>query len=211
MQLSVREGSYDEDLECKSDDKCLKCQGDCDDDEDCDSDNGFKCFMRYQGEHVPGCDEATPVDPRTDFCYKPAEAKVTAEGNCTAYPCKACQAGCNGNNECEGSLKCMTRTADEAVPGCGTLEAGTTGQNVCAPFEAARELRFFSFSFCTKDEPCPKCRGDCDTDVDCAGNLECFQRSSSNTDDENKVPGCYFEHTDSINSSMDFCFDPNDA
>jgi len=104
----------------------------------------------------------------------------------------------------------MVRSGNEAVPGCGSPQSGTNGMNVCAPFEAARELRFLSFSFCNKDSKCDKCRGDCDTDDDCESTLKCFQRSSSNSDHQNQVPGCYIEHENSINDSMDFCYDPAD-
>jgi hypothetical protein len=44
------------------------------------------------------------------------------------------------------------------------------------------------------------CEGDCDTDTDCAGSLECFQRN-----DVQSVPGCYGWG----DRGTDFCYDPN--
>jgi len=208
MILEVREGQYEDDLECTSGDKCAKCQGDCDSDDDCTG--TLRCFMRYSGEHVPGCEETNAVDPRTDFCYDPTDAIGTAEGNCDDYPCKACQGECEGHNQCEGRLRCMERSGTEAVPGCGALQSSTIALNMCMPFEAERELRFLGFSACSSNSKCDKCRGDCDTDADCVGDFKCKQRSSSNTDEQNAVPGCYVEHKDSINDSMDFCYNPDD-
>lgn len=40
-------------------------------------------------------------------------------------------------------------------------------------------------SYCTPDAPCPQCYGDCDTDEDCQGTLECYQR-----DGGQEVPSC---------------------
>jgi len=39
--------------------------------------------------------------------------------------------------------------------------------------------------YCTADNPCQQCQGDCDEDEDCAGNLVCFQRDAGEA-----VPSC---------------------
>lgn len=40
-------------------------------------------------------------------------------------------------------------------------------------------------SYCTPEAPCPQCYGDCDTDDDCQGHLQCYQRNGGQ-----KVPSC---------------------
>ena len=40
-------------------------------------------------------------------------------------------------------------------------------------------------SYCTPEAPCPQCYGDCDTNDDCQGHLQCYQRNGGQ-----KVPSC---------------------
>jgi hypothetical protein len=49
---------------------------------------------------------------------------------------------------------------------------------------------------------CGVCTGDCDGDVDCAGDLRCFQRESSTT----QVPGCSIGGSGDV-GSYDYCYD----
>jgi hypothetical protein len=42
-----------------------------------------------------------------------------------------------------------------------------------------------SGSYCTPEAPCAQCYGDCDTDDDCQGNLQCYQRDGGQV-----VPSC---------------------
>merc|ERR1712028_101958 len=46
------------------------------------------------------------------------------------------------------------------------------------------------------------CEGDCDSDSDCAGSLQCFQRDSREA-----VPGC--ANNADVPHNYDFCYDPN--
>mmetsp|Transcript_6598 Transcript_6598/g.10078 ORF Transcript_6598/g.10078 Transcript_6598/m.10078 type:complete len:262 (+) Transcript_6598:985-1770(+) len=48
---------------------------------------------------------------------------------------------------------------------------------------------------------CGRCKGDCDSDSDCAGNLKCFQR-----DDDTAIPGCNGNGA----TTYDYCYDPAD-
>ena len=57
----------DEDQNCKG--KCKKCEGDCDDDDDCDK-NLF-CFRRSSFELVPGC-AGLGIEGR-DYCFDPSD------------------------------------------------------------------------------------------------------------------------------------------
>ena len=53
---------------------------------------------------------------------------------------------------------------------------------------------------------CKKCHGDCDNDVDCAGDLRCFKRFKA-TD---LVPGCATTNYLDMSSDRDYCYDPKD-
>jgi hypothetical protein len=44
-----------------------------------------------------------------------------------------------------------------------------------------------STSVCTPDSPCDMCFGDCDSDDDCMGELQCFRRTGN---DDRMIPGC---------------------
>jgi len=46
------------------------------------------------------------------------------------------------------------------------------------------------------------CEGDCDSDSDCAGSLQCFQREQREA-----VPGC--ANNADVPPNYDFCYDPN--
>ena len=55
--------------ECDSSNRCIRCQGDCDSDSDCES--GLKCFQRDGIEAVPGCigEGGTYDSAGRDICY----------------------------------------------------------------------------------------------------------------------------------------------
>ena len=63
-----------------------------------------------------------------------------------------------------------------------------------------------SFVAWTPTEPLGNCQGDCDSDLDCAGNLECFQRDGDATV---AVPGC--NNSNQLDPSVDVCYNPNAA
>lgn len=57
---------------------------------------------------------------------------------------------------------------------------------------------------CSRNAPCGKCEGDCDTSDDCEGDLICVQRSE--TDGQMPVPGCQ----GIPNTRADYCASPED-
>ena len=59
-----------------------QCQGDCDNDEECQS--GLVCMQRDGGEDVPGCEGED--DTSTDYCYLPATSEETEEVVATEEP-----------------------------------------------------------------------------------------------------------------------------
>ncbi len=58
---------------CNDVEKCHKCAGDCETDEDCKS--GLKCFQRSASTSlVPGCASGGDGDfPKSDYCFDPAD------------------------------------------------------------------------------------------------------------------------------------------
>ena len=48
-----------------------------------------------------------------------------------------------------------------------------------------------------------RCQGECDSDDDCQGHLQCYQRS-----DYEDVPGCINNHDEDNRGSWDYCYDP---
>ena len=76
-----------------------ECQGDCDDDSECDT--GLKCFHRSGTTSVPGC--AGRGYSGSDYCYDPnvAHNELPVEGNngspSDAFPLQECQADCDSD------------------------------------------------------------------------------------------------------------------
>ena len=58
-------------------------------------------------------------------------------------------------------------------------------------------------SFCTSDNNCARCQGDCDNDGECLGHLVCFER-----DGFTAVPGCDAGGSGDADG-YDYCVDPN--
>jgi len=89
-----------------------------------------------------------------------------------------CQGDCDGDDECEGSLVCFSRSNDEPVPGCNG--DGTTGTDYCFQRPSTNYLYSPLDKF-----PLGLCEGDCDDDDDCEGDLICEQRSGFD-----EITGC---------------------
>ena len=64
----------------------------------------------------------------------------------------------------------------------GQVTLSTTAAPVS---ETLLQVVAVSGTYCTSDDPCPRCYGDCDTDDDCQGGLVCWQRNSGDP-----VPSC---------------------
>ena len=135
---------------------CGKCEGDCDDDNDCM--NGLICFQRSGAESVPGCSGAggdRDVNGK-DICFDPNDvsqptAKPTKEIpeliggpypfslryhttlQCSpTSPCQKCTGGCSSDRDCAAGLSCFNRTGLESIPGCVTGGIGDVSDiNYC--------------------------------------------------------------------------------
>ena len=96
---------------------------------------------------------------------------------------------------------CFERTDAITVPGCiGEVEGigeneGSTDYCVINTFNMLnnRKNNLGTNSYA-------ECEGDCDSDKDCIGSLQCQQRVAYE-----EVPGCFGEGGE----GADYCFDPN--
>mmetsp|Transcript_14348 Transcript_14348/g.34757 ORF Transcript_14348/g.34757 Transcript_14348/m.34757 type:complete len:269 (-) Transcript_14348:761-1567(-) len=112
-----------------------ECQGDCDNDEDCNF--GLICLQRnLRDKEVQGCfgDPDSIGNGSLDFCIQPQDANtlviVGDEGfPASAFPLNQCQGDCDADNDCAQGLTCFQRVRDEAVPGC--TGSGATGLDYC--------------------------------------------------------------------------------
>jgi len=163
--------------DCSSSNPCNICEGDCDQDEDCQGD--FKCLMRSSSESVPGC--FGHGISGIDYCFKSSTSGGTNTGGTGTVT------STGGTGETTGTVTSTGGTGANTGTVTSTEGTGaTTGTSTKA----------LAVVGCTSTKPCNMCEGDCDTDDDCAGVLVCHQKDGLGT-----VLGC--EGTSS--SRTDFC------
>ena len=159
---------------------------------------------------------ATPPPPTTTTTESESEVVETTDDDsnqqaimltdrdniCTSDdPCNVCEGDCLGNDaSCSGDLECFYRpTGDNTrVPGC--FGAGQAGISYCwVPIEETLVMRSPTRPPCSSRQPCDKCEGSCQQDVDCFDGLSCTER----LEDLTLVPGCGNGF-----AGLNFCFDP---
>ena len=184
---------------CSPSNPCGKCQGDCDNDADCKG--NLVCHHRDSiGDPAPpGCGDITFAD--ADYCGDPIDNDAPTpiktitpaptkrpshvaptldlfyggKDYCTpSNPCRRCQGDCDNDTDCMGNLVCHQRfnDADPPPPGC----SGTTWDDADSCVDP--NLFYGGPDYCTPDNQCGKCQGDCDEDADCKGNLVCHLRDA---------------------------------
>lgn len=126
------------------------CQGDCDEDSECDS--GLICYQRSRGEAVPGCSGGEADQSETDFCIK-----VTTEEPEERQILGLCEGQCQDDTSCEPGLFCYQRDEMGEVPGCTDIVENASADRFCVSgvYEIGAGYDF----------PFSLCRGDCDDDV----------------------------------------------
>jgi hypothetical protein len=167
-----------------------ECEGYCKKDDDCAE--GLRCFQRRGTEQVPGCSGIG--DRGEDYCYLESLFKADDNGKpSSVFPLGECQGDCDKNSDCLGGLQCFKRPNKEIVPGCPGV--GEDGTHYCF----REDLKYVGDNGSPVDIfPLRLCEGDCDSDLDCAGALKCFQRESTEV-----VPGC----PGAGRTKKDYCFD----
>ena len=85
----------------------------------------------------------------------------------------------------------------EAVP-CRDCAAGT--------YSNWPLIQNAGWSGCVDSNQCPECKGDCDSDSHCQGDLICHQRSASDSGTTNPPPTC---DPSGMITDMDYCYNPH--
>eukprot|EP00980_Cylindrotheca_fusiformis_P029366 scaffold23455_cov173-Cylindrotheca_fusiformis.AAC.1 len=205
-----------------------RCEGDCDNDLDCQP--GLYCFQRNAHESVPGCSGGSSDRSRTDYCVpennsqpnrRPTPApeptsttrprlKVTQ-----SFPLGLCEGDCDNDADCQSGLKCFQRNAGDSVPGCSGGSSDRSRTDYCIPEKNRQRTRSptpapVSISTTrprlkvTQSFPLGLCEGDCDRDADCQRGMRCFQRDAGDS-----VPGCSGGSSD--RSRTDYCIRQNNS
>ena len=81
---------------------------------------------------------------------------------------------------------------------------GATPSNQWGLSRQTRQLQNVGRDGCTSNNKCTVCQGNCDTDDDCMGSLQCKKRTKCF---ENAIPGC-IQGGDGDNCDFDYCHDP---
>merc|ERR1712048_78927 len=98
-----------------------ECEGDCDDDSDCE--DGLRCWQRnvQTADYPPMCGGGT-FNNNWDYCYRPyTTLRDVFEPGTVDRKLAECEGDCNNDSECKGSLKCFQRTPNGETglpPGC---------------------------------------------------------------------------------------------
>eukprot|EP00980_Cylindrotheca_fusiformis_P002673 scaffold624_cov150-Cylindrotheca_fusiformis.AAC.6 len=190
-----------------------RCEGDCDDDPDCE--DGLYCFQRGANEPVPGCSGGSSDRSRTDYCIpennpvptppptpspvpaptSPSQPGVLPLSYSTNFPLGRCVGDCDRDGDCESGLYCFQRDSGDSVPGCSGGSSDHSRTDYCIPAGGGSSNPPLRYS---EHFPLGLCVGDCDRDGDCESGLYCFQR-----DEYESVPGCSGGSSDS--SKVDYC------
>ena len=165
-------------IQCASSTPCDACEGECNDDTDCRG--NLKCLKRFDDEPVAGC-LGNPIQAR-DYCYDP-NAEVIPGATITSSspePTRAPSAVPPGTpSPTEKPTARPTRKPTPIPTINDDAEVPTLASNNAAKTLTLRNRE------CSAADPCGNCEGDCDTNEDCDGILQCFLRP-----DNTPVPGC---------------------
>ncbi len=164
-------------------------QGDCDDDEDCDS--GLSCFSNV------GTDFGFE-DPDTDVCSDcPPASQVGGSSFCSEEcPCETGEGDCDSDQDCAPGLTCLSNVGTEF----GYDDPDLDVCSGCPPPSSAGGL-----DFCSPECPCESGLGDCDSDLDCATGLRCFNDIGADFGYPAEIDVCLQCAPDSEVGSFAFC------
>ena len=142
---------------------------------------------------------------RTDTLTDTGKTEIVTDapggsGCSSTQQCSECHGDCDDDSQCATGLACFQRSAEEPVPGC--TGAGRNTYDYCYYTGGPNELTTVppNSSSCSSAAPCAACHGDCDSDSQCRGDLQCFQR-----DGTDPVPGC----TGVGDNTYDYCYSAN--
>jgi hypothetical protein len=132
---------------CSKDKPCGMCQGDCDNDDECEG--NLVCEQKVGPGSATGCSGLDSSN--SDFCVKPSIGVITTSPapattiirtlapiktgavlsirapECSKdKPCAMCQGDCDNDDECEGILICKQKDGPGSVEGCGGFDNSRT-------------------------------------------------------------------------------------
>jgi hypothetical protein len=141
-------GDYDF---CSTSSPCSEGEGDCDSDAECVS--GTECVHDVgagygHASNVDMCEAVGPVNGDYDFCS-------------TSSPCS------EGEGDCDSDAECVSGT--ECVHDVGAGYGHASNVDMC---EASGSVPG-DWDFCSSASPCGSGEGDCDSDAQCSGSLQC--------------------------------------
>jgi hypothetical protein len=124
--------------------------------------------------------------------------------------CGLCEGDCDNDHDCKTGMTCFQRNGMQPIPGCasgGKMDRRgydfcyftSTGNNMGL---TTHEVVNKGVSGCSNTKRCGLCQGDCDSDLECAPSLKCFQRNGLQP-----VPGCNMVKQGN-RRGFDFCFFP---
>jgi hypothetical protein len=160
------------------------------------------------------CSDTNGTSGLTCYCKDPYDVVTTRnEGSvsCDTYCSNGLNDEAKKNSTCAGVLASDSCVSD-IISGTFTTNGGRIYS-----FQTPKKIDNNTFVFGGSDGPpplinmggtatcspnCGVCTGDCDGDVDCAGDLQCFERESS-TD---QVPGCSIGGAGDV-GTHDYCYD----
>ena len=147
---------------------------------------------------VPSAASSMPTSIRSLYSY--------GTGGSSDGTMSVCEGDCDSDDDCTGDLLCFLRSDSTAVPGCESGGDGDiSGYDYCFDREIYNTALLNHGSSGSSDGTMGLCEGDCDSDDDCTGDLQCFFR-----DDTTPVPGC-LTGGDADESDYDFCYNASDA
>jgi len=192
--------------------RCLnECEGDCDTDDDCSG--NLRCFHRDTSADgiPPGCMGTAHYDAH-DYCYDSGDIALVDYGTDPTWTLDECEGDCDSDNSCAGDLRCWflgTLSTDNVPPGCHGTPANTDIYYHDYCYDPEKRIEYVSEGLdpCTSPGCLNECEGDCDTDSDCAGDLVCWQLSTST---DPLAPGCKGDvEYNWIFGYYDYCYDAN--
>lgn len=122
-----------------------QCQGDCDNDNDCDG--ALKCLQRDGFEAIPGC-VGSGVSGY-DYCFarqsdlhlwKVGDNGIPASG----FPLQECEGDCDDDSDCAGNLTCEQRGGFTPVTGC--IGKGISHNDYCVDkYKKQPDIKYIAF------------------------------------------------------------------
>lgn len=198
-----------------------KCEGDCDADRDCKG--TLKCLQSSDHKSIlSDCNGLT--HSVADYCYDPKaittdKAKLGEHGwsahqfqNTKAKGGRGrigkiglCQGDCDGDSQCRTGLKCyQSSTNGDTLTGCAGKTVGAHDYCYDPAFVTTNSKTLENHGNNAHQMGLiGMCKGDCDKDSQCAGDMKCYHSHKSG----NIVTGCESKTT----GRTDYCYQANRA